>query len=287
MTRTELYYYLSQLKISEKLIIINAVIFVFDELSVLLLGHSFSSWFHLPKPLMDFFTQPWSLVTYSFFHASLGHIFWNMFMLYFSGAIFLNFFNPQRFLKVYFLGVVVGGLVFLLSYTIFPTLLKANTALVGASAGVTAILIFVCTYVPKLEVRVIFFTLKLWHVGAFFVLADLIQIVEGSNVGGQLAHLGGALLGYIYASQFLKRKSITEQLFNPKKIFQRPSFTKKKHPSLKIVYGEKKLHKTSRNYDKEEQQHKIDAILDKISKSGYESLSGDEREFLFKIGKEE
>lgn len=288
MARGGLQYNFARLSIAEKLIAINVLVFIIDGLAVALYGSSISDWFQLPKDFKEFITQPWSLLTYSFFHAGFGHIFWNMIMLYFAGRIFLNLFDNQRFINVYFLGVLVGGLVFLLSYNIFPTLLDTNTALIGASAGVTAVLIFVCAYIPNQEVRIIFFSVKLWHVGAFFVLVDLIQIPYGGNVGGRLAHLGGALLGYVYARQLLNGtdigagftklgNSLTE-MFKPRE---------KKAP-LKTVYKKKEAGgKGSSAYDKAAHQRKIDAILDKISKSGYESLSKAEKDFLFKAGKEE
>ena len=287
MAQGGLQYNFARLNIAEKLIAVNVLVFILDGLALALLGVSVSEWFHLPKILGEFLGQPWSLVTYSFFHAGLGHIFWNMLMLYFTGRIFLNLFDNQRFLAVYFLGVIVGGLVFLLSYNIFPTLLNTNTALIGASAGVTAVLIFICAYIPNQEVRIIFFNVKLWYVGAFFVLIDLIQIPYGGNVGGRLAHLGGALLCYIYARQLLNGKDIgagfTNMLNSIGNLFKK---REKKGP-LKTVYKKGKTKKASFDYDKEARQRKVDAILDKISKSGYESLSKAEKDFLFKAGKED
>jgi membrane associated rhomboid family serine protease len=287
MANGGLQYQFARLNIAEKLIAINVLIFILDGLSAALLGYSVSHWFHLPKDFLAFFGQPWSLVTYSFFHAGLGHIFWNMLMLYFTGRIFLNLFDNQRFLNVYFLGVIIGGIVFLLSYNIFPTLLNTNTALIGASAGVTAVLIFICAYIPNQEVRIIFFNVKLWYVGVFFVLVDLIQIPYGGNVGGRLAHLGGAFLGYIYARQLLNGKDIgagftrfveaIAQLFKPKE----------KKANMKTVYRKNASGNKTMDYDKAAKQKKIDTILDKISKSGYESLSKEEKDFLFKAGKED
>ncbi|WP_136467171.1 rhomboid family intramembrane serine protease [Flagellimonas onchidii] len=283
-----LQYQFSRLNIAEKLIAINVLVFILDGLSLALLGGAVVDWFQLPRDFVEFLGQPWSLVTYSFFHASIGHIFWNMIMLYFAGRIFLNLFDAQRFLNVYFLGVIVGGAIFLLSYYVFPTLLDTNTALIGASAGVTSILIFVCAYIPNQEVRVIFFNVKLWYIGAFFVLVDLIKIPYGGNIGGRLAHLGGAALGYVYARQllngndigagFTKLRTAIAELFKPRE---------KKAP-MKTVYKKKSsTDKSKSDYDKAANQRKIDAILDKISKSGYESLSKSEKDFLFKAGKED
>ncbi len=280
-------YNFARLNIAEKLIVVNVLVFILDGLALALLGTSVSAWFHLPKILGEFFGQPWSLVTYSFFHGGLGHIFWNMLMLYFTGRIFLNLFDNQRFINVYFLGVIIGGLVFLLSYNIFPTLLNNNTALVGASAGVTAVLIFICAYIPNQEVRIIFFNVKLWYVGAFFVLMDLIQIPYGGNVGGRLAHLGGALLGYIYARQLLNGNDIGAGFSKMQKGIGDMFKKKEKKGPLKTVYKKGRASKKDFDYDKEARQRKVDAILDKISKSGYESLSKAEKDFLFKAGKED
>ena len=279
-------YQFARLSIAEKLIAVNVLVFLLDGLSKALLGYSFSPWFQLPKDFLEFIGQPWSLVTYSFFHAGFSHIFWNMLVLYFASRIFLNLFDAQRFINVFFLGAILGGIVFLLSYNVFPTLLNTNTALIGASAGVNAVLIFVCTYIPNQEVRVVFFNIKLWYIGAALVIKDLVLIGMGQNIGGGMAHLGGAFLGYIYARQLFKGDDLgagvtkfrngISNLFKPRE---------KKSP-LKTVY--KKQAATSKaEYDRQAHQRKIDDILDKISKSGYESLSKEEKDFLFKAGKED
>ncbi|MEO2052256.1 MAG: rhomboid family intramembrane serine protease [Allomuricauda sp.] len=285
MANGGLRYQFARLSIAEKLIVANILVFLVDGLLKALMAFSLSNWFLLPKDFIEFIGQPWSLVTYSFFHAGFMHIFWNMVMLYFSSRIFLNLFDGQRFLNVYFLGVIVGGLVFLFSYNVFPTLLNTNTALIGASAGVTAVLIFVCTYIPNQEVRVFFFNVKLWYIGAFFVLVDLIQIPYGGNVGGRLAHLGGAFLGYIYARQLMNGKDIGGGFAKLMKGIANLFKPKKKSP-LKTVY-KKQSADSKAAYDRQAPQRKIDTILDKISKSGYESLSKEEKDFLFKAGKED
>jgi membrane associated rhomboid family serine protease len=285
MANGGLRYQFARLSIAEKLIVANILVFLVDGLLKALMAFSLSNWFLLPKDFIEFVGQPWSLVTYSFFHAGFMHIFWNMVMLYFSSRIFLNLFDGQRFLNVYFLGVIVGGLVFLFSYNVFPTLLNTNTALIGASAGVTAVLIFVCTYIPNQEVRVFFFNVKLWYIGAFFVLVDLIQIPYGGNIGGRLAHLGGAFLGYIYARQLMNGKDIGGGFAKLMKGITNLFKPKKKSP-LKTVY-KKQSADSKAAYDRQARQRKIDTILDKISKSGYESLSKEEKDFLFKAGKED
>lgn len=286
---TDLRYQYSRLNIAEKIIVINVAVFILVRLIAALFGANtalFISWFELPKDFFTFISQPWSLVTYSFLHGGFGHIFWNMLMMYFTGRIFMNLYGERKFINVYFLGVIFGGLIFLVSYNIFPALILSNSSLIGASAGVTAVLIFVCTYTPNQEVRVLFFNVKLWYVGAFFVLVDLVQIGGGENIGGRLAHLGGAFIGYYYARKLIGGTDIGDG-------FSRlidgigALFKKNKKASMKTVYRKPATTnlKKSGSSEKETQQRKIDIILDKISKSGYESLSKEEKDFLFKAGK--
>ncbi|MEO9891276.1 rhomboid family intramembrane serine protease [Aurantibacter sp.] len=287
-------YKYATLSIAEKLIAINVVVFILNALLPFLLGlsqNAIDKWFELPKDFFDFLMQPWSLITYSFFHGGFMHLFWNMLLLYFSSRIFLNLFGDRKFINVYFLGVIAGGLLFMFSYNVLPGLLNiATSGIIGASAGVTAILIFICTYIPNQEVRVIFFNIKLWYLGAFVVLSDLIQIPYGTNAGGHIAHLGGAFLGYMYARQLTNGRDIGEGFSNFIDGITNLFKGKEKKGPLKTVY--KKQAKSSNakrpvNYEKESRQRKIDAILDKISKSGYENLSKAEKDFLFKAGKED
>ncbi|WP_405381665.1 rhomboid family intramembrane serine protease [Maribacter sp. LLG6340-A2] len=292
MAQADLKYQWSRLNVAEKLIAINVLVFVVNGLVPFLLGISKNSivqWFELPNNLLDIVYQPWSIITYSFFHGGIGHLFWNMLLIYFVGRIFLNLFDAKRFLTVYLLGVILGGLTFVLGYNIFPAFFNTNAYLIGASAGASAVLIFICTYLPNQEVRLIFFNVKLWMVGAGVVLLDLIQLPI-SNSGGHLAHLGGAFLGYFYASQLLKGSDIgagfSKLMDRVANLFKS---TGKKAP-MKTVYknkrGAKNYGTSQKDYDKKSHQKKIDAILDKISKSGYESLSKAEKDFLFKAGKE-
>lgn len=287
-------YQYARLSVSEKLIAINVFVFIIMWLITALIGPNIENWFVLPQDFFDFLVQPWSIVTYSFLHGGFFHILWNMYILHVAGRIMLNLFDGKRFLNVYFLGVILGGLLFLLSYNIFPALMGQQTSLIGASAGVMAVLIFVCTYIPNQEVRVIFFNVKLWQVGIFVVLSDLIQIPMGGNVGGHLAHLGGALLGYIYARQLHKGNDIGEGfsklMDGIADLFKKGNVTvgsgRKKAP-MKTVYRKRQAGtRSNSNSTKNNHQQKIDAILDKISKSGYESLSKAEKDYLFKAGKE-
>ncbi|MGB6153451.1 MAG: rhomboid family intramembrane serine protease [Pricia sp.] len=288
-------YQYARLSIAEKLIAINVIVFIVMGLITALIGPNIENWFALPQDFFDFLIQPWSLVTYSFLHGGIFHILWNMYILYVAGRILLNLFDGRRFLNVYFLGVMLGGLLFLLSYNIFPVLMGQQTSLIGASAGVMSVLIFVCTYIPNQEVRIIFFNVKLWQVGIFVVLMDLIQIPMGGNVGGHLAHLGGALLGYVYARQLVNGTDIGEGfskfMDGIADMFKKSTATvgngRKKAPMKTVYRKQNASSRSSSNSSKDSHQQKIDAILDKISKSGYESLSKAEKDYLFKAGKED
>lgn len=286
-------YQFTRLSIAQKLIVVNVGVYIVNAILPFLFGlegDAFMRWFELPKDLGRFFTQPWSIVTYSFFHGGIWHLFWNMIILYFASRIFLNLFGSRKLINVYFLGVIFGGLIFMLSYNIFPVFSGVRTALIGASAGVTAVLIFVCSYIPNQEVRLFFFNIKLWYLGVFVVLLDLIQIPSSGNAGGHMAHLGGALMGYVYARQLLKGNDIgawfssmldsANEMFKPRRKAKAP---------MKTVYKKKgqKGRRDDVDYDRESKQRRIDAILDKISKSGYESLSKEEKDYLFKAGKED
>lgn len=286
----DLKYQYSRLNIAEKLIAINVLIFIVTRLFAVLFDYSvdsLTSWFALPENLSDFITQPWSIVTYAFLHGGFGHLFWNMLMLYFVGRMFMNLYGERTFINVYFVGAILGGFIFLISYNLFPALLNANNVLIGASAGVSAVLIFICTYTPNQEVRIIFFNVKLWHLGAVFVLIDLIQIGYSANIGGRLAHLGGAIFGYFYARNLLKGKDIGAW-FSSFLDYLGSYFQKSKKAPLKTVYRKPTSNlKKEANGQKESHQRTIDTILDKISKSGYESLSKAEKDFLFKAGKDD
>ena len=290
MATNDLSYKFKTANIVVKLIVLNVVIWVGFMLIEWALnrGPILTQWFGLPTDLSRLIIQPWSLITYSFLHGGFWHIFWNMLILYWFGQIVLNLFTEKRFLTIYLLGALAGGVFYVLAYNLFPVLTKSTALLVGASAAVRAIMIFIATYTPNTEVRVIFFNVKLWHIGVFVVLTDLIQLPTSGNAGGLLAHLGGALFGYVYARQLAKGTDIGlwwERLADG---FVNLFKAKPKQAKMKTVYKNKtrSAAASGARMSKSEQQKRIDTILDKISKSGYESLSKDDKDFLFKAGKD-
>lgn len=285
-TFNDLKYKFQKFSIAEKLIVINIFFFVvpfFLQTIFWLIKIPTSqvgSWFHLLPDFTEVLFRPWTLLTYSFMHGNVSHILWNMVLLYFASRIYLNLFSEKQFLKNYILGVLVGGLFFLIGYNLFPVFEGIYPPLVGASAGVMAILIFVATYTPNQEVRLLFINVKLQYIGIAFVLIDILQMPY-SNAGGRLAHLGGAFIGYLYASQLRMGKdigSVLDGIFN----FIGSLVTPKKAKNMRTVHRSEKP--TKENSIKL-QQEKIDTILDKISKSGYESLKQEEKDFLFRAGK--
>lgn len=270
----------STLNVLEKIIAVNAVVFIIEKLFRLGLV-----WLKLPSNFLDFIVQPWSIVTYAFLHADFFHILFNMLWLYFIGRIILNLFNPKTALNIYFLGAISGGLLFMLGYQVFPNVFGGNSSLVGASAAVRALLIFICAYMPNQEVRFFTFNLKLWYLAVAIIALDVIGL-SGGNAGGNLAHLGGALLGYFYAKQLLQGNDIG-------KSFERfmdsivSMFKRSKKSPLKTVHKNKGKvgGYTKSDFNEFNNQKKIDVILDKISKSGYDSLTAEEKDFLFRAGK--
>jgi membrane associated rhomboid family serine protease len=278
-----------QLSIVLKIIVINTLIFLIVYLGSFffkLPPSIFVSWFVLPTSFLEIVLQPWSFVTYAFLHAGFWHLFWNMYLLYWFGLFTLNLFTSKRFLTIYLLGAINGGLFYVLAYNFFPVFNNISSNLMGASAAVLAIVIFIATYTPEAMVRIFTFRIKLWQIGLVMVLLDLLQLPSSGNAGGLIAHMGGAIFGYVYAIQLKKGNDIgiwfenlIDTLVN--------LFKSNKHKHFKQVHKTKQTatKKTKRN-PTNNHQIKIDLILDKIGKSGYDSLTKAEKDFLFKAGKD-
>ena len=279
---------LSNLNVLEKIIAINVVVFAIGYIltkTLSLPNETSLKWIELPSNFSDFILKPWAIITYGFTHYDFWHILFNMLWLYFIGRMFLNLFSAKMALNIYFLGAISGGLLFMLGYTLLPNVFGNTSSLVGASAAVRALLIFICAYIPNQEVRFFTFNLKLWYIGAAIVVLDVLGLF-GLNAGGNLAHLGGALLGYYYAKQLIKGKDIGKGFEKFMDAFINMFKSSKKAP-LKTVHKNKSKvgGYTKGEFNQFNNQKKIDVILDKISKSGYDSLTAKEKEFLFKAGK--
>ena len=278
-----------QLSIVLKIIVINTLIFLIFYLGSFFFKLSPStlvSWFVLPTSFLEIVFQPWSFVTYAFLHAGFWHLFWNMYLLYWFGLFTLNLFTSKRFLTIYLLGAINGGLFYVLAYNLFPVFNNISSNLMGASAAVLAIVIFIATYTPEAMVRIFTFRIKLWQIGLVMVLLDLLQLPSSGNAGGLIAHMGGAIFGYVYAIQLKKGNDIGIWFENFMDLLVN-LFKSNKYKHFKQVHKTKQsAPKNTKRNPTTNHQIKIDRILDKIGKSGYDSLTKAEKDFLFKAGKD-
>lgn len=280
-------YKFKTLNIASKLIVINIAVFLLFFIASFLFNTSsevLMQWFVLPEEPIEVLKQPWSLLSYSFLHGGFLHILFNMIWLNFFSKFVLNLFSEKRFLTVYLLGALYGGLLFVTAYNVFPVFQSKAGYLLGASASVSALMVFAATYSPNISFRFFMVTIKLWQLAVGLFLLDLFRLGSGTNPGGMLSHIGGAVFGYLYAVKLAKGndiglwfEKIVASLANMFKTGKSTPF--------------RKVHKTSKNSSKrkvtgvkDERQIKIDGILDKIGKSGYESLTKQEKDFLFKAG---
>ncbi len=273
--------------IVEKLIYINISVFVLGLLmtvfsSLFKIQSTFlGDWFALSSSFSSLLTKPWALISYGFLHGGFLHILFNCMWLYLFGRLFLDYFTQKQLLSFYILGTLWGGLFFLVAMNFFPLFAGQTYTLVGASAGISAIIIGTATHIPNYQLRfALIGYVKVWHLAAFFVVLDLIKLA-GSNAGGHFAHLGGALFGYLYIS------SLSSKEVNIFKSFTNLFLKKKKAPLKTVHNSKKKTGPTGPFKNKSENQQQIDEILDKIGKSGYDTLSKEEKEFLFKQGKKQ
>lgn len=244
--------------------------------------------FSLPSTFAEFITRPWTLVTYFFTHDLRGimHILFNMLALYWFGKLLVTYLGSDKVIAVYVLGGLAGGLIYLMVYNLIPNppqFLAGYAELVGASASVFAIMVAAATLLPDYTFFLLFFgPVKIKWIAGIYIFLSILGSV-GQNAGGEIAHLGGALIGFVYVKQLQVGVNwggwITGSLSWIQGLF-RPS------PKVKVTY--RKDSQTKRPHSatpSSVSQQEIDAILDKISEGGYESLSKDEREKLFKASK--
>lgn len=237
----------------------------------------------LPADLSVLVKRPWTAISYMFLHTGLLHILFNMLWLYWFGRIFLEYLDQKKLLSVYLLGGLAGGAFYILCYNLFPAFAPVlpHSIALGASAAVIAIVVAISFYAPDYKVRLMFLGLvKIQHIALVSIAIDLLSIQSG-NAGGHLAHLGGALFGFVYAMQIRKGKDMTAG-FNRfmDKVFS--FFKPRKNLHVKYKRPSKTETDLEFNSRKVGEQKEIDRILDKISKSGYGALTKEEKELLFK-----
>ncbi len=270
-----------------KLIYVNLAVFVIAKIiSVffILFNIDFGlvQWLALPADFSRLASRPWTIITYMFYHESFLHILFNLLWLYWFGRIFLRYLDQKRLLNVYILGGICGGVLYMLAYNAFPAFkpsVPVSVAL-GASAGVIAVVVAISYYVPNFILNLMFIgPVKLKYIALVTILLDIMGI-GGGNAGGHIAHLGGALFGYLFTVQYKNGKELgrgfgkfLDSIFTFFKPRKRMKVTYKK-PTDDFEYNSQKV----------ENQKEIDRILDKIAQSGYKSLTKAEKEQLFKMG---
>lgn len=240
----------------------------------------------VPSETSELLHRPWTVLTYMFLHEGFLHLLFNVLGLYWFGQLFLYHFEGEKLVSVYLVGGLAGALFYIAAYNVFPVFESVNAVLLGASASIFAVLVAVAFYDPNREIHLFFigrFPLK--YVALFYVVLSVIGI-STSNPGGNIAHLGGAFWGWFYISQLKRGKDrgaglvrfINQLASGLGNVFQ----TK---PKMKVTHKQPPRNDHEYARQQNDKQEKINHILDKIGKSGYDSLSKDEKELLFKQGK--
>ncbi len=228
--------------------------------------------------------KPWTLITYMFLHSNFWHILFNIIWLFLFGRIFLRYLHEKLMLSTYILGGISGALLFILLYNIFPGMKNLPDEMLGASAGVMAVAMTICFYVPNFTVYVpLIGPVKLKYIAIFFIITDIMQIAS-YNAGGHIAHLGGAIYGYFFVQQYKRGKNPGRGVNNL--IDSMAVLFKPQKRRMKVSYKRNAKEMTDMEYNKykSQTQEEVDRILDKIAKTGYDSLSKKEKETLFKMG---
>lgn len=235
--------------------------------------------------------RPWTIITHMFTHTGLFHILFNMLILFWFGSIFQGHFGQRRLLSTYLMGGLVGFLAFFLLYNGSGALDARGVSAQGASAAVMAILVATATYFPDMTLRLFLFgDVKLKYIALVYVVIDFVGLNGAANVGGHAGHLGGAIYGFFYIRLLRKGTDINAWMEAVIHYFA-PLFTGQR-PKMKVAHKKKNPSAGSRKSDEEynseklKKQAQIDRILDKISQSAYDSLTKDEKDFLFRNSKD-
>lgn len=255
------------------------------------LANVIGSWVELPASTELLLKRPWTLITYMFVHGGVWHILWNMFALYTFGRIFLNFFSVRHFVGTYILGGLSGALFFVLAYNMFPYFenVLPVARLVGASAAVLAIVTAIAVRAPEYRINLLFLgSVKLSTFALVTVFVSVLMI-SGRNAGGNFAHIGGALAGYMFAFLLGKGIDVTNVINTPldwiKRLFKGEVFKRKRKPKFTYTGNAKRGADYEYNARKKTSEAEVDAILEKIKKGGYSSLTEAEKKRLFEASR--
>ena len=267
--------------------IIYANVFVFLVVKIVEVGFYISgsggqdfllSYLAVPSDISHLLFRFWTPFTYMFLHSGFLHILFNLLWLYWIGLIFVDFLNEKRFLAVYIFGGLSGAALYLLAFNTIPIFTESTGFLLGASASVMAIVLGITMYVPDYTLYLVLIgPVKLKWLAVVLIVLDIIMLTDG-NPGGHIAHLGGALYGNYWGFRLKKGKDITKWITNGMSF---PTFKTKS--KVKVHYTNNTFSQQSPQNDFD--QKTVDSILDKIAKSGYESLTQSEKEQLFKASK--
>jgi len=244
----------------------------------------------LPSDFLQLITRPWSIITYMFVQEDVFHLFFNMLILYVGGRIFNQFIGEAKLLSVYMISGIIGAIMYIVTFNIFPAFgnVVNSSFAIGSSASVLGISVAAATYVPNLAMNIILFgNVKLKYIAIVFIALDLLNIRTG-NAGGHIAHLGGALFGFFFINQ-LKKNTDYSLWFNHQIKKIKSIFYKKKKSPFQDIHKNNRRPLSDEDYlkMKNAKQAAIDAILDKIKRSGYDSLSSAEKQQLFQASKDD
>ena len=268
--------------ILSQIIVLNVAVFIV--FNIIENFYPISNWFALPGTFGEYILKFWTLISYMFLHGGFFHILFNMLWLYWMGQILLEYLGAKKFTAIYFFGGIAGGAAFLIINQVLVSTagFPLGIGLVGASAGVMAVVFAVATLLPEYQVRLMFIgpvKMKYLAIGSL-ILTSLLDF--SVNTGGKIAHFGGAFFGFLFIRALQKGKDYSIPFYQVINAFKKP-FLKKK--PIKVAYKSPKP-VTKKTKSNTQDQVVIDSILDKISKSGYDSLSKEEKEILFKMSKD-
>lgn len=261
--------------------LLRVLFFLFNEHQ---LSQQLSEWLGISSNVHVLILRPWTAISYMFLHFDMLHILFNMIVLYVGGRLFSDFIGSERLVPTYLFGGLSGAVFFVAAYNFFPVFsdVVGNSLAIGASASVLSIFIAIAVYMPNYRLPLVLLgAIRLKYIAIFFVVLDIISIDKG-NPGGHLAHLGGACWGFFYATLLKSRKDPAKAVglwFDAiVSIFSRK-------PRFKVEYTRgRPLSDDDYNEVKARERKKMDEILDKISRAGYDSLTTEEKSFLFKVG---
>lgn len=284
-----------------KIILLNTVVFLALLLVKVIatLGQSSEAYvwlidlLQIPASPHDFLFRPWTLITYFFTHEDIFHILFNLLFLYWFGRLIVEYLGARRLVALYVLGGIAGGLTYMLIYNLLPYFHAQieNSRMLGASAAAFSVAVGASTLLPNYTFHLLFLgPIRIKYIAFFYIILSLAQTI-GPNAGGNLAHLGGAVMGYLFIKLLQNGTDLGKPVYS---IMETWSRLFRKRPPMRVTYREKQVYRNTTVYSSASaassieipDQDEVDTILDKISKSGYESLTKEEKQKLFRASQQ-